>query len=226
MKRRLPLIVVGLWLVIWLVWPLVSPPAVYYEPSPILSVGHVVTHLDLEAHFNQAAEVMAKSKAPGRRWWDRVWRVLNFLFLVWLLVKLLREPVRKFFSDQGRSRQEELEKLEAAKAAAQADYQAVQEKFLRLSQEIEVLEAGFAARAERLRAEVLEQAKYETALILRKARETAEARSRRARLRLRREIVELAASQAERVLRQVITAEDHRRLLNEYLSGLTAQRGG
>lgn len=225
MKRRLPLIVVGLWLVIWLAWPLVSPPTMHYQPPRILSMESAITHLDMETHFNEALEAMAKAKAPGRQWWDRVWRVLNFLILAFLLIKLLREPTKKFFADQGRDRQEELEKLEAAKAAAQADYQAVQDKLSNLSQEIEELEASFSVRAERLRTEVLEQAKYESDLIVRKAQESAEARSREAQQRLREQIVDLAAAQAERILRQVITADDRLRLLEEYISGLGAQPG-
>lgn len=226
MKRRLPLIVVGLWLVLWLVWPLVSPPTIYIEPQPMHSIEPLVKALDMDARFDQAAEVLAKTKKPARQWWDRVWRILNFLILALLLFKLLRDPARKFFATQGRTRQEELERLEAAKAAAQADYQAVQDKLSHLSQEIDDLEAGFAERAERLRTSVLEQAKFESEMILRKAQEAAEARSRRARKRLRREIVDLAASRAEQVLRRAITADDHRRLLNEYVAGLTAQPGG
>ncbi len=226
MKRRLPLIVVGLWLVVWLAWPLVSPPTIYIEPHPMHSLAPLVKALDMDVHFGQAAETLAKTKKPWRQWWDRVWRILNFLILAWLLFKLLREPTKKFFSSQRQTRQEELAQLEAAKAAAQADFQAVQDKLSHLSQEIGELEAGFAERAKRLRASVMEQAKFESEMILRKAREAAEARSRRAQQRLRHEIVELAAERAEQVLRRAMTADDHRRLFDEYLVGLTAQPGG
>jgi F-type H+-transporting ATPase subunit b len=222
-KRRLVLIALGLWLVIWLGWPLVSPPTTHIDLPKIASMDVVMTALD--GDLDTALEHLAKAKKPWRRWWDRIWRVLNFLFLAALLVKLLREPVKKFFADQRRDREEELADLERLKAEAEAEYQRVEDKLSGLSKEIDELKAQFAERADKMKDEVLEQARFESDLILRKAQSAAEARFWVSRERLRAEIIELAATEAERIVTRAITADDQRRMIEDYLYGLKAGQG-
>jgi F-type H+-transporting ATPase subunit b len=219
-KRRLFLIGVGLWLVIWLGWPLVSPPTLYVEAPKIGSTAAVFSALTLDLAAARAA--LAKVKKPWREWWDRIWRVLNFLILVILMVKLLRAPIRKFFADQRQEREAELEELERLKDVAEDEYHRVEDKLNGLSREIEELQAHFRERGERVKDEVLTQARYESELILRKAQAAAEARVRVLRERLREEIIDLAASEAERIVTRAITASDRQRLLNDYLTGLKA----
>lgn len=223
MKRRLVLIALGLWLVIWLGWPLVSPPTLHLDLPKIVSMGALMTALD--GDFDTSLEHLAKAKKPWRRWWDRIWRILNFLILATLLVKLLREPVKKFFADQRRDREEELADLERLRAEAEAEYQRVEDKLAGLSREIDELKAQFAERAERMKDETLEQARFEADLILRKAQSAAEARFWVSRERLRTEIIDLAAAEAERIVTRAITADDHRRMIEDYLTGLKVGQG-
>jgi F-type H+-transporting ATPase subunit b len=222
-KRRLFLIGVGLWLVIWLGWPLVSPPTMHVETPQMHRTAAVLSALDL--NMDAAAEAVAKAKPPWRRWWDRIWRILNFLILVSLMVKLLKEPTKKFFADQRQSRKAELEELEQIREEAEAEYRRVEDKLAGLSAEIEEVKARFAARGERMKDEALTQARYESELILRKTEAAAEARVRVSRERLREEIIELAAAEAERIVTRAINADDQRRMLDEYLTGLKANAG-
>ncbi len=223
MKRRLFLIGVGLWLVIWLGWPLVSPPTLFVETPRMQSTRAVLSALDL--NMEAASAALAKVKQPWRQWWDRIWRILNFLILVVLMVKLLRAPTKKFFADQRQERETELAELERLKDSAEYEYQRVEDKLSGLSREVEDLQAQFRKRGERVKDEVLNQARYESDLILRKAQAAAEARVRVSRERLREEIIDLAASEAERILSRSITAHDRQRLLDDYLTGLKAGTG-
>jgi F-type H+-transporting ATPase subunit b len=222
-KRRLFLIGVALWLVIWLGWPLVSPPTMFVETPKLHTTAAVFSALTLDMDAANAA--LAKAKPPWRLWWDRIWRVLNFLILVMLLFKLLRGPAKKFLADQHEQREAELAELERLKAEAEDEYRRVSDKLSGLSREIEDLKAQFQERAARVRDEALAQAGYESNLILRKTEAAAEARVRVSRERLREEIIELAAAEAERLVTRAITADDRRRMLDEYLTGLKTGTG-
>ena len=163
----------------------------------------------------------AEKKEPPsvfRQWWDWVWRVLNFVILAYFVYRLGRGPVAKFFVSQRESRSRELAELESARDEAKRVYSETLRRLSELPARVEELEAGFRDRCDRIRESELERSRVAAELILSRARDSAAGRYRRAEARLRAEIVELAAAEAEREIREVITDQDRRRLVEEYVA--------
>ncbi|MEW5913920.1 MAG: ATP synthase F0 subunit B [Thermodesulfobacteriota bacterium] len=162
--------------------------------------------------------------APWKIYWDWGWRIVNFLVLAVLIVKMARQPLKDFVSGQRAKVSSELEEMEKVKAQAQAELKAMQEKTAGLAQELESFEQALSAAAELERQRMLDDARQESELVLERARLGAEISLRRAKRRLAAEILELASTLAEEKLRAAVTSQDQSRLLGQFTDqALTAK---
>jgi F-type H+-transporting ATPase subunit b len=153
------------------------------------------------------------------------WTVVIFLVLLVVLSKFAFPPIlgyaaareqriRETLQDAQRQREETARLLEEQRAQlAEARQQALQ-----------VIAEGKVA-AERVKADLVETAREEQQALVARARKDIEQEREKALESLRREAVDLAIAAAARLVGKRLDAEDDRRLVTEYLQGVSASTG-
>ncbi len=153
----------------------------------------------------------------GRQLWDLVWRIINFLILVGFLVYLLKTPFKNFLNQRQQSIMESLKKAGEAKEEAKRQFEAIEQKLAKASEEIEEITKMLAEQGASEKKKILENAQHEAERIKQQARFMADQEVKKAQAILRKEAVELAANMAEALLKEKITERDHKRLIDEYI---------
>ncbi|MEA3356121.1 MAG: F0F1 ATP synthase subunit B [Candidatus Bipolaricaulota bacterium] len=152
--------------------------------------------------------------------WTLIFNLINFAILLYLLKRLLFKPALAYL-DRRR------ERIAARMEKARED----EEKAARLTQEREeTLKAAYEqsqrtverarTQEEKIISTAKEDAKKEAERILTAARDQIEKERRSMERDLRRAYAEIAVLGATRVLEREITADDHRRLLDEFIASL------
>jgi F-type H+-transporting ATPase subunit b len=152
-----------------------------------------------------------------------IFEIINFLVLVWLLRKILYQPLQRALRERQSALESEREEAESARESAEA---------LRAEAEAERAEAG--ELRQRLHTQMRAEVESERRTLLERAREEAaakraheEARLEEERARLHREVealaIEQSATLAGRLLDRVGAESLHEALLNEVLQ--TVDRG-
>jgi F-type H+-transporting ATPase subunit b len=120
---------------------------------------------------------------------------------------------------------EGMEKTELAEQAAARAEQEVQKMLEEARQDGQAILAQSSDMGERLKAEAREEARREAEALIQRARGEIEMERSEAISRLRQEFVDLAVMAAERVIRETLDKERHRRLIEETLEESTTLRG-
>jgi F-type H+-transporting ATPase subunit b len=152
--------------------------------------------------------------------WMQSWRVLNFLILAYFLVRLLREPLTRFFRESAQGIREHLQGTEEACIEAERQLEAVERRLESLDDEIQSLRRLIAEQGERERDKIIANARATAEHMLEKAKLEAGYRVRQAQRQLRREVIEEAVSISQERVRTAIGSRDQQRLIREYLQDL------
>ena len=155
-----------------------------------------------------------------KKTWMKVWEVLNFLILAFIVFKLLREPVKNFFQGRAEMFREKIAEAEGASMEAERELEEVESRFKMLDQEIQRLQQTITEKGERERDKIIADAKQTAEYMLEKARLEAAFSTQQARSQLRREVVDEAVKLAEENIRKAIDKRDQERLVDEYLKDL------
>lgn len=156
-----------------------------------------------------------------KKTWMKVWEIINFLILAFLVFKLLKDPVKKFFQDHAQMFQQQIEDAEGASVEAEHEFKELEKRFELLDQEIQQLRQVITGQGEREREKIIADAKLTAEHMLEKARLESDMMVRNAKMQLRHQIINEAVGIAEESLRKAIEQEDQERLVNEYLHNLS-----
>ena len=152
--------------------------------------------------------------------WMDCWRVINFLILVFFLVKFLKEPLSRFFKESARSIREKLQGTEEAYLLAQRELEEVEKQLESLDAETLKLRTAIGEIGEKERDKIIANARQTAEHMLEKARLEAGYRVEEAKSELRRQVIDEAVKTAEDSVRKLINQTDQERLVNEYLHNL------
>jgi len=166
-----------------------------------------------------AAEGQA-GKSNLKNIWMNSWRVLNFLILVFFLVKLLKEPLSRFFKESAQVIREKLQGTEESYLEAERKLAEVEKQLALLDEEIGKLRQSVGLLGQKERDKIIASAEQTAEHLLEKARLEAAYTVERAKSQLRREVIDEAVKTAEERVRTAINRADQERLVNEYLHSL------
>jgi len=152
--------------------------------------------------------------------WMTSWRVLNFLILAFFLVKLLREPLTRFFQKSARVIREQLQGTEQACLEAERELEEAERRLETLNEEIQKLQHTISEQGESARDRIIVNARRTADQVMEKAKFAAASSIQQAKGQLRREVVDAAVKIAEERIRKVIDSSDQQRLVDEYLHNL------
>ena len=166
-----------------------------------------------------AAEAQ-EGKSTFKNIWMNSWRVLNFLILAFFLVKLLKEPLSRFFKESARVIREKLQGTEESYLEAERKLTEVEKQLELLDEEIQNLQQAVGVLGQKERDKIIASAEQTAEHLLEKARLEAAYAVEQAKSQLRREVIDGAVKTAEESVRKAINKTDQERLVNEYLHNL------
>jgi F-type H+-transporting ATPase subunit b len=155
-----------------------------------------------------------------KKTWMKIWEVLNFLILAFLMFKLLREPVKNFFQGRTEMLRQKIAEAEGASIEAERELKEVESRFEMLDEEIQRLQQTITEQGERGRDKIISDAEQTAEYMLEKAKFESEMMMREAKIRLRREVTNEAVRLAEESIKKEIGKKDQERLVDEYLQDL------
>ena len=157
----------------------------------------------------------------GISWQGLVAQIVCFAILLALLIGFGYKPIRKMMDERANRIKEGLDKAELAKEAAARAEQEMQKRLDEARREGQGILAQATEIGERLKAEAREEARREAEAFIERARAEIAMERDEAIERLRQEFADLAILAAEKVIRETLDKERHRRLIEEVLEEST-----
>lgn len=153
-----------------------------------------------------------------------IFMLFNFAVLVGILVKYgwpQMQAIAAERHDQIKNALDEAAKLRAEAQKKLAEYDA---RVKGLDAEIKALVDGIRADAEADKARILEQAKAQAAALKKEADQRIAAEIELARTALTKEVTAAASAAAEKLLKEKVTQDDQRGLVNTFIKNVEQQR--
>jgi F-type H+-transporting ATPase subunit b len=143
--------------------------------------------------------------------------IINFIVLFFLLKIFLYKPVLKMLDERAKRTKEGMELAEATKKEYEQARVEVQKQIDKGRQEAQVLIAQALQTGEKLKEESREEATKQAQVIVDRTRGELESEREKIIENLRKEFVEIAISAAEKVIKETLDEEKHRKLIEETL---------
>jgi len=155
--------------------------------------------------------------AIGVNWPVLLAQLVTFGILFFLLSKLLYKPMRRMLDQRSAKIKESMEQAEQIKQQLANTEQLVKEQMDNARKEGQNILAQAAQIGERFKEEAKVEAKKEAESIVAKARAEIEMERDKAIDGVRREFVDLTIKAAEKVVKETLDKEKHRRLIEDVL---------
>jgi len=159
---------------------------------------------------------------PAHKWWDLLWRTLNFAGLLAILVWALKKPIANGLNSRRQGIIEKFEDLEAQKGEAERIYKEYEAKLAGIDAEVESIVSAAVKQGEAEKTRIIEDANRAAGDIQRQAEMAVQHELAEARLRLRGEIAEQAVQMAEELIKQNLKAADQTKMVEDYLEKVGA----
>jgi F-type H+-transporting ATPase subunit b len=175
------------------------------------------------AVFLLAGTAIAATEAHGEaasQWtpWKLFWRVINTIALIAVLVYFLKKPLIKFFSERTSQIKNDLEEAKLEREQAEEKVRDYEQKIAGMEQELEKMRAELKKSAEAETDKVMANAERMAEGMMEAAKVAAEQEVRKAKSTLKNESVELAIGLSEALIRDKISADDHKKIVQDYLA--------
>lgn len=142
---------------------------------------------------------------------------INFIILLVLLNTFLYKPVLKMLDERSKRTREAMELAEATRQEHEQARAEVQKQIEKGRQEGQAIIAQAMQVGERLKEESRQEAAKQAQVMIDRARAELAAEREKIVEDLRREFVDIALSAAEKVIRETLDRERHRKLIEETL---------
>ena len=147
--------------------------------------------------------------------------IINFIILFILLRLFLYKPVLKMLDERTKRTKEGMELAEATQKEYEQVKGEVQKQIEKGRQEAQAVIAQALQTGERLKEESREEATKQAQVIIERTRAESESEREKIVDSLRKEFVDIAISAAEKVIKETLDKEKHRKLIEETLQQST-----
>lgn len=165
--------------------------------------------------------VAAASEAGGHgalNWSDFLFRVLNFSIMAAILFKLLKNPLRKYFTSRREDIQKMLSDLEQKKQEAEQKCAEYKAKLAALESETQKIVSEYVQEGEMERKKILEAAERQSQYIKEQADVAIQQELKAAKESLQKEVSELSVAAAEEIVKNNMQPEDQERLIRDFMT--------
>jgi F-type H+-transporting ATPase subunit b len=150
-------------------------------------------------------------------------QMIGFLIVLWILKRYAWAPVLGMLEERRRRIAEEVHNSERLRQEAEALKAEYENQLKSIEAEARQRIQAAVAEAQKVAEEVRADAHRDARAITEKAKANLELEYRKARVELRNEMVTMALGAAERLLRETMDAEEHRRAVERFLTELQEQ---
>jgi len=159
----------------------------------------------------------AADSGDWRPTYDLVMRWLNFIILVFVIVKFSRQPLLNFLKGKQAEIGTQIDRIEKEKEEISAASDTARRQLAESAQRLEEIKQRIIDRGEKRKAEIVAEAKEEGRHILESARRKVEGTLLQAKNKIRQEMINQAVNIALERLPAEITAQDNEELFERFL---------
>ncbi len=149
--------------------------------------------------------------------------VINFSILIIVLVYFSRKPVMELVANRQMLIKNEVEEAKAQKLEAQRRYKEFTEKLQAFEAEAQQILDRAHSDGATIKSKLLKEAQINAERIVKDAESTALSNVQEFKDELRRETIAKAVDLAEKIIRDRLSTEDQRRIMNEYVGKVQKQ---
>jgi len=146
------------------------------------------------------------------------WQVVNFLILLWILKKFAYKPILGMLDERKKSIEDAINNAESAKAEAVNLRKEYEARLAEARQEAQDVIVKATKLGEEMKNDIVANAQAEATKAIQRAQEEIGREKDQAIAALRDEVATLAVMAAGKVLDKSISVEDHKKLVNEFVS--------
>jgi len=148
------------------------------------------------------------------------WMIVNFAIFAYLLVRLGKKPIQKYFLERHHAVRHAIEEAQKVKASAEEIVKTYSERLAHLDAEVDKIVAAFEDEGKLEQSRILSAAEKAAEKIKRDATLVIEQEQVRHQLEMRREAVGMAMEMAEKILSEKLSDADRQRIDQEYIENL------
>ena len=153
-----------------------------------------------------------------------IWLILislcNLVILFLILKKFLFKPVKKVMAQRQAEYDAKFAEADDKLKEAEAVKAALDEKFSHADEEADLIIKEAKDNAARRGDAIVNEAKEKAGYIVKNAEDEADLRRRKAEESIRDEIADVSVEIAEKLIGREVSAEDHRRFLDEFIDNI------
>ena len=149
------------------------------------------------------------------------WTVITFLVLLFVLKKLAWKPILLALNEREDAIKESLEKAEKAKDEAQKILLENQASLIKAEEESKKIIEQSRQYAEKLKDQMLRESKEQAQKIVEDASAQIEQKKEAVFSELKTKVAEIAISAAEKILKENLDKDSHKKLVDRYIEDIT-----
>ena len=167
-----------------------------------------------------AFPAFAAGEGGGNPLMDMVWKVLNFVVLVFILFKFGKAPISAAFRGSAKKNADDWNEAEEAKAAVEAELAKFESKLSNMQKEAEEMVEKAKEDAEAEKARIIKEAEEFATQIKEQAKFAIQQEYQKAEADLKQWLVKEAMGLAEEQLQKKVTVQKDRSIVKQFTEGL------
>lgn len=145
-------------------------------------------------------------------------RIVNFIIFAGLLYKFAGAKIKEFFVGRRDQIKQDLDDLQSRQAEAEKKLKDVEAGIANMAQEKKQILDAAKVQGEALKLAIIEKAQKDAEALKEQAQRTASNEAQAAVETIRAEMADMVVAAAEKIVAEKLSAEDHDKLVDEYLT--------
>ena len=151
---------------------------------------------------------------------DLIWAIINFIVLLAILYKFLYGPIMRTMESRENEIKRNITQAEEMRVEAEASRAQLQEALNDARKEAQEIVNNAVKVGEETKNQIISEAKDSAAKLMQKAQEEIQREKEQALAEIRNEVANLAVLAAGKIIGKTITADDHKKLVDQYIHGV------
>jgi F-type H+-transporting ATPase subunit b len=160
----------------------------------------------------------AAETADWRPTYDLVMRWVNFLIMVFIIIKFMRKPLADFIAGKQREVKSDVDFLEQKKEEALAQKNEAEKELAASSQKLKEIKRNIIAQGEKRKEQIIQDANREVEMLFKSLQAKIEGDIEQSKLRVKNDMVDKAMELALKRLPEMITAKDNQHLIDQFIA--------
>ena len=170
--------------------------------------------MTLSLGIAHASDASHDAGVPGKA---VVFALINLICLLLILVLVLRKPAKEYFANRAALIRNDLDVSKQLKDAALAKHQEYEAKLQGIREEMQRLIEELRRDGQLERDRIIQEAKEQVDNLTSTSKQVMNQEVLKAKEGLKAEVVQLSADLAEALIKQNITSDDQKRIVDQYL---------